>query len=47
MDCETLDGTAIRDCIQVEDSGAAHIASLELLMANHIGDVFSVGTEIG
>lgn len=46
-DYDTPDGTAVRDYIHVDDLAAAHIAALELLMQEDLGDVFNVGTGVG
>jgi len=46
-DYDTLDGTAVRDYIHVDDLAAAHIAALKLLMQGSLGDVFNVGAGVG
>jgi UDP-glucose 4-epimerase len=46
-DCDTPDGTAIRDYIHVTDLAAAHMPALERLMQGHCGGVFNLGTGTG
>ena len=46
-DYATPDGTAIRDYIHVTDLAAAHVLALKLLMAEHSGGVFNLGTGNG
>jgi len=46
-DYDTPDGTAIRDYIHVTDLAAAHVAALKLLMQNHAGGAFNLGTGSG
>jgi UDP-glucose-4-epimerase GalE len=46
-DYETPDGTAIRDYIHVTDLAAAHVEALKLLMQEHAGGAFNLGTGRG
>jgi UDP-glucose-4-epimerase GalE len=46
-DYDTPDGTAIRDYIHVTDLAAAHVAALKLLMQDHQGGSFNLGTGTG
>ncbi len=46
-DYDTPDGTAVRDYIHVDDLATGHIAALELLLNDDMGDVFNLGTGIG
>ncbi len=46
-DYDTPDGTAIRDYIHVTDLAAAHILALKLLMQEHPGGVYNLGTGAG
>ncbi len=46
-DYPTPDGTAIRDYIHVADLAAAHVSALRLLMHDHRGGAFNLGTGTG
>lgn len=46
-DYDTPDGTAIRDYIHVTDLAAAHVLALKLLLGNHSGGAFNLGTGKG
>jgi UDP-glucose-4-epimerase GalE len=46
-DYDTPDGTAIRDYIHVTDLAAAHLLALKLLMQEHSGGAFNLGTGTG
>jgi UDP-glucose 4-epimerase len=46
-DYDTPDGTAIRDYIHVNDLAAAHVLALRLLMQEHSGGAFNLGTGTG
>ena len=46
-DYGTPDGTAIRDYIHVSDLAAAHVAALGLLLQDHAGGAFNLGTGTG
>ncbi len=46
-DYDTPDGTAIRDYIHVTDLAAAHVSALQLLMQDHRGGTFNLGTGAG
>jgi UDP-glucose-4-epimerase GalE len=46
-DYETPDGTAIRDYIHVRDLALAHVSALKLLMQDHPGGSFNLGTGQG
>jgi len=46
-DYDTPDGTAIRDYIHVTDLADAHVAALDLLMQEHVGGTFNLGTGSG
>jgi UDP-glucose-4-epimerase GalE len=46
-DFDTPDGTAIRDYIHVTDLAAAHVEALRLLMREHAGGAFNLGTGRG
>jgi UDP-glucose-4-epimerase GalE len=46
-DYDTPDGTAVRDYIHVTDLAAAHVAALKLLMQDHQGGSFNLGTGTG
>lgn len=46
-DYETLDGTAIRDYIHVNDLAEAHVLGLEYLLAGGQSDVFNLGNGNG
>jgi UDP-glucose-4-epimerase GalE len=46
-DYPTPDGTAIRDYIHVTDLAAAHVSALRLLMQDHRGGAFNLGTGKG
>jgi UDP-glucose-4-epimerase GalE len=46
-DYDTPDGTAIRDYIHVTDLAAAHILALKLLLQEHAGGAYNLGTGAG
>jgi UDP-glucose-4-epimerase GalE len=46
-DYDTPDGTAIRDYIHVTDLAEAHLKALKLLMQDHSGGAFNLGTGAG
>ena len=46
-DYDTLDGTCIRDYVNVEDLAQAHLLALEYLKKENKSDVFNIGTESG
>jgi UDP-glucose 4-epimerase len=46
-DYPTVDGTALRDYIHVEDVTAAHLAAVERLLAVETAEVYNVGTGRG
>lgn len=46
-DYDTLDGTCIRDYVNVEDLAQAHRLALEYLFRENKSDVFNLGTETG
>ena len=46
-DYDTVDGTCIRDYVNVEDLAQAHRLAYKYLCSNNTSDVFNLGTEQG
>lgn len=46
-DYETPDGTAVRDYIHVTDLAAAHLSALNMLLSDHAGGSYNLGTGSG
>lgn len=46
-DYDTIDGTAVRDYVHVSDLAAAHLRSIEYLLANGQSELMNLGTCVG